>query len=274
MNEEEYRSHLAINWSLLKSLRVSPKQFQHDFYSRNKKTSTAMVIGTAIHTLVLEGEREFNERFAVYDGKRDKRTKAYQGFLETSGGRSVLSLSEYERICGAAEAVRAHPAFRKHIEPTEVIEQAVFWVDDETGIECKGRCDVATTRLVELKTTGDIDVRRFAANAARLGYHGQVAFYEDGLRTTGYPVSEAPIMIVVQQDPPFDVITYMVPNEVVDMGRRLYRNLLFQLRECRESGRWPGIAEDEISLNLPAWAETEALEEEPTFTMGGVALSL
>ena len=273
MDEREYRAHPAINWSLLKSMRVSAKQFQHDA-THPREPSSAMMLGLAIHALALEGVRALNERFAVWEGRRDPRTKAYQAFLEDAGDRTVLSVDEMRRVEAAAAALRAHPCAARHLESATATEHVVLWKDDDTGLDCKARVDLAGPRLIELKSTGDVVPRRFAATAARLGYHVQAAFYEDGLRATGHEITESPVLITVQQDAPHDVVVYAIPPDVIDQGRRIYKRLLSDLRECVEADEWPGLADGELTFNLPAWAYDEDETDEPVFTMGGVRMAI
>lgn len=274
-SDRSYRDLPGINWSRLKSIRVSPLQYRHDC-DHPREPSDAMLIGTAIHCLALEGPEAFAARFAVYEGRRDARTKVYQAFLADIGDRDVLKPDEANRAHGAAEAVIRHPIARRYVTAAGLdIEHAIQWTDEETGLRCKARVDIAGTRLVELKSSADVVPRRFASTAARLGYHAQMAFYEDGLRATGRDLPDSPILITVQQDPPYDVVVYDVPNDVVDQGRRVYRKLLRTLAECLETDTWPGIAGEELTYWLPAWADEDVLESEPepSFTMGGLKVA-
>ena len=267
-----YEDIQAVNWSTLKSLRVSPLQYRHDL-ERPRDPTPAMRMGVAIHMLALEPER-FDAAYAVWDGHR--RGKAWTEFRDDHADRYILTREEYERAHAAAAAVVTHPLARRHIIRADLeTERVLTWTDPETGLPCKGRCDLAGPRLAELKSTGDLTPHRFGAMAARLGYHGQLAFYEDGLRANGFEITDSPVLIAVQQDAPHDVAVYTVPHDVVDMGRRLYRRLLRLLRDCIEADSWPGLCTDEeLTLWLPPWADGDPDEAEPTFTMGGVELSI
>ena len=43
-----------------------------------------------------------------------------------------------------------------------------------------------------------------------------------------------------------------LPN-AVDKGMSLVIDCMQQLKECRKNNKWPGIAEEEIDLEFPAW---------------------
>lgn len=268
MTYAEYARIPAVNWSRLKSLRVSPLQYQHDLTAPREETGF-LRIGTTMHAYILEPET-FRDRFCVYEGAV-RRGKEWEAFKAANANATILIASEMEAAVGCAKAVLAHPVAAPFLRGG--FKEAVLqWEDAETGTKCKARLDIAGARLVDLKSAGQIGKRRFASQAASLGYHGQFAYYEDGLRANGIEPTGDPVMIVVQSEPPHDVITYRMPPHVIDAGRAEYRALLELLAECEESGVWPGVAPDElVDFELPAWAE---MDDEPlNLTMGGKLLA-
>jgi hypothetical protein len=111
----------------------------------------------------------------------------------------------------------------------------------------------------------------FANAVARYGYHAQLAWYLDGLRTNGIEVHDTPILVAVQSSPPHDVVTYHLPDHVVQAGRDEYRKLLVKVAECEASGDWPGIAPEELEMVLPEWGYQ--IDDEPlALTIGGAPL--
>jgi len=252
----------AIRWSNLRELRTSPKHYRHALVAQRERT-TAMLVGTAIHTAVLEPHL-FASRHPVFDGVR--RGKTWDAFVVDHPGAEILNLRETELVMSAAGAVLRDPIAQRHMRGSHT-EHTITWTDAETGALCKGRVDLVNGHLVELKSTGDAMPRRFAATAARLGYHGQIAYYLDGLAESGYATEGDPAIITVEQSAPWDVVVYTVPDTVIDLGRQLYRSLLRRLVECTERDEWPGIAEQEIELMLPAWASVG--DDVPSITLGG-----
>ena len=110
-------------------------------------------------------------------------------------------------------------------------------------------CDV----VVGLKTTRDLRPREFAAQAARLAYHWQWAFYYDGFeRITG--CKPAMVEIVVESAAPHAVAVYRIPDHVLERGRQEYRDALTTLAQCETSGVWPGPVVGEVEFDLPGWA--------------------
>lgn len=273
MSFEEYRAIKAVNWSTLKAMAVSPKQYRYAL-THSTGDTVALRVGRAVHCLLLEPE-EVRARYAIWDGER--RGRGYAAFVAEHRSSEVLTRAEYDHAHAAATAVQSHPVAAAYLG-NGATEQVLVWRDDATGMRCKCRVDELNGRLVEVKTTRFIEPRRFFADAARLGYHGQCAFYEDGVHATrtdaDTPLSEPTIMIAVQNEAPYDVAVYEMPDEAVDAGRALYSRLLKRLRECRDRKRWPGVCESEpLRFTLPAWAELDADGGRPTITLGGVPLT-
>lgn len=266
MTQEEYEGIQAVRWSTLRVLRVSPLHYRHALRSERPETA-AMRIGRAIHAFILEPDT-FHDRFVCYRGQR--RGKDWTGFASDHESKTILTEVEWKRAIGAGAAVHGHPCALSYLAGG-VQEHVLTWTDQETGIACKGRVDSAGEWLVDLKTTTVIEPRRFGSHAARLGVHGQLSFYLDGCRANDILVRDEPRIVVVQSEPPHDVVVYRVSRHVVDAGRDLYRELLGELKECRESGAWPGVSPDEIELIPPDWIyQDEPLE----LTIGGEAMEL
>lgn len=274
----DYFSIDAVNFSTLKYMSVSPKLYQHR-RKFPKRATSGMRLGTSAHTAVLEPDR-FMLDYALYEAPADEKTgkkksdrrgtKAYEAFVNAHHGKTVIKRDEYMQAIAIRDAVRAHPVARRYLESGHP-EAAIVWVDEETGLLCKGRvdwlCDDPDVP-VDLKSTGDITSFRFCRYASALDYHVQAAFYADGYARAAVKLKEGPRfkVIAVEQARPakgaayrpgehlHDVAVYNVPTEVLDAGRNDYREWMRRLIHCRETGRYPGYAEDgELDFQLPPW---------------------
>lgn len=262
---DSYRRLDGLNWTRLKSLRTSALQFKFDSEHPREETA-ALRIGVAAHALVLE-PAELERRFVVYEGKV-RRGKEWDAFQLANPGKIICNQTEWDNAIAAGKSVvanrHAHIYLRNGIH-----ELALTWKDEQTGLDLKCRADHAGPWLVELKSTGVIQPRLFAGLVARMGYHCQLAYQDEGLRANGIETYPEKIMIVVQSEAPFDVIVYRIPAHVVEVGRAEVRKLLARLVECRAKNTWPGIApEGTLEFSLPAWAlmgESEPLN----LTSGG-----
>lgn len=267
---EQYQAIDAVNWSSLKHMRQSPLHYRHA-RATPRTDMDAFRKGRAIHTLVLEPER-WHKDYCVWDGGR-RAGKKWDAFCAQLNGRTQLSMAEADAAHAAAQAVLSHPVARRHLQHG-AREQTIQWTDEATGLLCKARLDFVNGHLVDLKSAADVDPLRFAASCVRLGYTGQYAHYEAGLKSLGYELHQ-PAMIVVESGAPHEVLVYDVNNAFLEHGRLLRRKLLDRLAECIEADHWPGRCTDaELPLILPAWAEAELEDMTPPITMGGVALGL
>jgi hypothetical protein len=262
--ECEYGKLHGVNFSTLKELRRSPKHYRHRLVSPREATS-AMALGTAAHIAVLEPER-FLKEFVLWDQKTDKgRTRPRNGkdwddFEESARatGKQVLRVDEYDTAITLRDAVRDDDVAMKYLAMGKA-EIALQWVHEPTGTPCKGRVDWATKVdggpcIVDLKSARDVSPHWFSRAVAKLDYHVQLAFYADGYEAaTGIPPRV--VVVAVESGPPHDVVVYIVPSDVLQIGREVYGGLLDELKRCSGANDWPGHGQGvERTLNLPAWA--------------------
>lgn len=289
MSHEEYEAIDAVNHSLLKWMGVSPRHF--DFASRTPRPNTKVFgLGRAVHAAILEPERFLRDSVvctlsrgtkawelfealrsttdapAVYHGKV-RRGQAWEDFealhqgqviaLEKEwdivrqlieavrSGREVVTQQELDVALAAAKSVHDHPAASRLLTGGEA-EKAITWTDTDTGLNCKARLDYLRPEMVvELKSARDIRPRKFGFAATDLGYLSQLAFYCDGAG-----VDRAQV-VAVESAEPFDVVVYDVPGAALDAGRATYRGWLRRVAECRAAGRWPGISDATMEMELP-----------------------
>jgi hypothetical protein len=257
MPEPDYRALPALNISLLKEMRRSPKHFQHARHS--PKQSAPMRLGTAAHVATLEPER-YAKQFAVWDRRTEadamapRRGKHWDAFIFEHDGQTVITADEADLAQTIAAAVRSDPVAAPYLsagEPEVVIEWLAY------GRPCKGRADWLTTSaagptIVGLKTARDCRPFPFGVAAAKLGYHLQWAWYHDGYWMDRKSRPQM-VEIVVEPSPPHAVVVYSIPDDVIDQGRDEFEALVRQLDECEARNVWPGPAETEQILTLPSW---------------------
>jgi hypothetical protein len=265
----EYEQIPATNWSSLRSMRVSPKQYAHDLTAAREDTE-ALRIGLAAHSFLLEPDT-FRERYCCYRDSKSKgegARKKWEQFQADNADKVILSPDEFDRAMGAATAVLGHPVASSFFVGG-CTEMVVTWTDKETGIACKARVDQWLRHLVEFKTTRSIQPHMFRVDAARMGYHAQIAWYWDALKQHGVELEPGAILVTVHSEPPHDVVPYSVSEHVIEVGRTIYRELLIKLKRCQETGCWPGISDELIDFDLPEWAYPK---DDMKLTMGGLPL--
>jgi hypothetical protein len=264
----DYAAIPAHSISALKNLRTSPKHYRYAM--AHPKTSPALTLGTAAHCAVLEPER-FERDFAIWNhrtktGRMAPRNgAAWDEFAAQAkeDGRVVLTVDEETEARDIQAAVRGNPDAMRYLESGDP-EISMEWETsvvraegESTPFRCKGRADWLTyvdgePCLVGLKTARDHRHFVFGSAAARLGYHLQWAFYNDGYkRIVGrYPRT---VEIVVESAGPHDSAVYTITDDIIQQGREEYRDLLRLHAQCNESGEWPGVYQSEQILTLPSW---------------------
>lgn len=245
------------SWSTLKFYDKSPAHYLHAVLNPPERTP-AMLIGSALHCRVLEPDK-FPERYAVAPSGLDRRTKAgkeaWAAFEAESAGKEILTADQAEQVEGMAAALLAPGSVSaKLLARCEHREQTIRWNDLHTGLSCKGVVDAfGEDFALDIKTTDDASSRAFSRALYNYQYHGQAAFYVDGLRLNGCPVSNF-LFIVVEKTPPFGICAYACTEEVLGAGRLLYQRLLDLHSTCLAAEEWPGYPNMVQEIELPAWA--------------------
>ena len=250
MNHADYTAIDAVNWSTLKHMRDSPKAYRHACDNPRADTA-ALRFGRAVHCMLLTPESFCNE-FVVFDDAR--RGKKWNKFEAESAGRTILKPEERKAADFVVSAVLDCAAAKQYLIGASC-EVPITWTHDETELKCKARPDaVKGSVLVELKTTTSADARRFGNEAARYGYHMQLAHYWMGLDANGVR-PEKIVLIAAEKNPPYDVSVFVMDDIALGLARDDVSALLRRVRECTDLGQWPGRYPDEQLLSLPTWTE-------------------
>lgn len=255
----------SVAWTNLAKMRISPKHYKQYTTAKWKGTprppSQPMLLGLAVHTLVLEPHL-YEHNFIPWEGSRNSKAfKEFSLYVRKYTNCKIISQENHETALKMADAVKSHPVAKKHLRNVDP-EKRIDWVDEETGLPCKGFLDNWTGRYFgELKTVSGKQFmpEKYKRSSADKLYHGQLAFYQDGLQKLGYD-PDPPVVITVESSAPYDVVVYKVDEEVLNEGRYLYRTLINKLKECMEHDYWPGIAEEhELTLTMPPWHKPEVI---------------
>lgn len=264
---ERYTSLERANISTLKEMARSPLHYRYRL--AHQKETQALAMGRSAHMSILEPER-FEAEIVVWDEVTDggkmspRRGQKWDAFCAANAGKTVVPPAEHRFACNVRDAVRAKPVARKYLGdgPREL---TMLWQDAETGFACKGRLDLLThidgvDVIVGIKSARDLDPRAFSNQAARLLYHLQWSYYFDGYSTITGKEARA-VELVVESSAPHDVVAYVIPSEVIEVGREEYRGLLAKLGECQRTDRWPGRANNEVLFELPKYLQQDDDED-------------
>lgn len=254
VSNRDYHADPALGSTSLKTLATrTPAHYIHD--KTHPKFSDAFTLGTAAHSLILEGDTTGIE-VVFADNWLTKAAKEAKAAALAAGKQPLLA-KEMTQVQAMQYAVMNHPTARELFTGHKA-EQSVFW--DEDGLMLKCRPDAwKPGQLIDLKTTVNADPREFGKTAHNFGYHQSAAHYIDGVKeATGEELPFA--FVLVEKTAPYLVSVVELDWEAIDLGRALNDRAKRTYRECTASGKWPGYPPaDPIELPTYAVHETEDL---------------
>lgn len=269
---EAYLAIEAVNKSSLDFMGQTPAHFFANVLDparEVRKATPAMELGVAIHSAILEPDK-FVELYCCEPIGAPKRPTARQweakkpspetleaiefwdNFETVNQGREVLSVSDWVTCQMVKDAVSKHPAGRMLLEVGDP-EVVLVWRDPVEGVLCKGRVDWLTPgAIVDFKSTQDAGPEAFSKQVANRGWDVQAAWYADAYKTlTGEEVTF--VFGAVEKTKPFACGFYYAGPDMLEVGRRTYRERLRKFAECKRNQYWPGYPEELTELKLPSW---------------------
>jgi exodeoxyribonuclease VIII len=267
MDNESYHRHPAVSKSRLDSIARSPLHYWAKHLDPNRwpaEATPAMVIGSAVHTSVLEPD-EWDANYAVTPAGINRRTNAgkaeWDVFTTAAGSRTVISREDADLVGKITEGVFAHPAAGGLLGLPGKAETSLFWKDAETGLECKCRPDFLLddgSTIVDLKTTESASPADFMQSIVKFRYHVQAAWYLHGVEQATGKRPEQFVFVCIEKRPPFACAVYVAAPEMVQIGWDTARANLNRLAECMAADAWPGYSDQVELINLPAWMRPKA----------------
>lgn len=272
------------------------------------KETPAKALGTAIHMCILEPER-FDKTYvqepqpkdypdALDTGDQYKEACKVNG-LKVSGtkaelkGRLILAGfkqedffdSVYDRITAGKQVlkpqdmyacmkvssrVRSNPTAKALFDPLEgKPEVSIFWTDEDTGVDCRGRLDwyLDYGTIVDIKSTLNAGPENFSHSVLKYRYWVQAAMYMDGLKALHQEPRDF-VFAAWEKYPPYASAFYYATPELLDAGRKEYKRLLKLYKQCVESDNWPGYSLKLEPLVLPNYSIVGEETEEKDWLEG------
>lgn len=258
LNETAYHADRSLTATLGRSLSVSgaktlltdPARFLYE-RENGRPPKDVFDEGTLAHELILRG---CDDRIRIIDAY-DWRSKAAQDAKKAAHAARLVPAHRGTLLMASkvAASVRRN-ALAAGILSQGTPEQSMFWVDEETGITCRGRIDWARDNaLVDVKTAayGKATASAFAREAANFDYPMQAAHYIDGYEVlTGRRVPF--LFLVVEKEPPYMVRVFQLSEYDLESGRDRIREARRLFAEYESNG-YPDDSTDIHTLQLPSW---------------------
>lgn len=238
----------------------TPRKFYEEM-TTVRPYNPAFEIGHAAHTLMLT----VGDPFEVVDAD-SWRTKDAKEARDAAlqAGKTPLLTKEYAQVRAMADAILEHPVTGELFTRNDtVMEQSLYWKDEQTGVACRARPDLAVndwSLIVDYKTTVSADPKEFAKSIAKYGYHQQQAWYCEAVETlTG--IRPEFVFVCQEKTPPYEVSLIQLDADAVRIGGRLNEDARTIYAACMDSGVWPSYPTSVQVVGLPAWALRQADQE-------------
>lgn len=251
MSNSDYHALPHLSSSGAKTIAL---QSLADFKYAERKETTAMLIGSAAHTLTFEPHKA--DEIWEWAGRRAG--KEYNEFKASAdaAGAIILNTAEYDKVHRLAEAVRANTAAAELLSGDLVCEASVLTQDALTGVEMRARPDgwrKDIACLLDLKTTIDPSPEGFARQAANLGYHIQESFYRRVMELDGHEVDRF-IFIAVGKDAPYKVGIYELDAESLNEGDAAVQYALEQYAIAQANNEWTYDYGELMTIRIPPFS--------------------
>lgn len=250
--QQHQRQSDPVRFSCLKQMSRSPAHYLESL--KGRPDSAAMRIGRLVHIAA------FGQTPLIYDGSR--RGKAWEQFDAEHSGEDIFTAAEQQSADPIVESLLDNPAHwhAKELLTSGVAEKRLDWT--WLGRACRGTPDVAGEFLVDLKTTRNAHPEHFKRDALWRSYHGQLAYYRQGMLLSGLQPPSECYIVAVETSPPYAAVVLRLTERTLEQGERLCRLWMEQLLACEASGQWPGYVQSVVDWEIEAEVDLIFGEEE------------
>lgn len=258
----------SVTSSTLKILHEQSPAHAYHYLTKGRPPKDYFDLGSAVHVLTLGEGREL----AVWDGTwQTKEGKAFKQAAYAADKIPVLA-EQGRAIRGMVAALRAHPRLAPWLPTGQfTAEVVVVWRDEDTGMMCRAMLDAVPhfsqiLRAYDIKTCQRADPDSISRALVSYRYDMQRAHYVAGLyalRDLGL-LTFAEVrydLAFVEKDAPHVVTVRPIGEQTQAWAAEHRRDALRRLRDCKESGVWPGFDSPDpadensyIPIEAPYWA--------------------
>ena len=299
---DAYHACSALSKTKLDVFRDSPLLFKKRFITRelSSEKTDALIVGGAVDTLALEGQKEFNSRYAIEPDDSPRRpTKAQIAALKKSPaalesidywtrydaenkGKDVLTDKQFALVKRCADALHANETFARFMQFGE--SQVTFRIPGHRfALQCRPDrwleegCDLTDGMpcIVDVKTIAELPADNpdhLARHIGNFGYHRGAYLYPEIVSTVlKYKSGYRPpfILALVEKREPHAVLIRVVDQVAIDVGEREVSESLDRLKKCLADNFWPESWEAPMSpVSLTSYYVRKSAESVPTNLWG------
>tara|TARA_A100001015_G_scaffold25382_1_gene28536 strand:- start:45 stop:929 length:885 start_codon:yes stop_codon:yes gene_type:complete len=251
MDNAYYHQSPGVSSSTLRRFRQSQLHAMQEVV----EPTTAMQIGSAAHSLIVEGENAFNKEVAVISGspytnanKQLKRDYLDRGMLViTQDKRDMLFQMKDNLIEEARKFLDVDQGEYPGVF-VKPYENALYWWEQDVLL--KLRSDVIrypviqpysdeSIVVIDYKTTSDCSVSGFTRSIRRYQYDLQAAFYRRGYQKAGFKVEDF-LFVAQETKHPYATKIFKMNDEDMDRGWEQLEKSLVDFKAVKD-GEKPSI---------------------------------
>ena len=243
----------GLSQSKIKAFELDPNYMYRSCISGElkRKGSSAMTTGREVDSILTEVDKFQNTIIAPYSDFRSKEAREWKADQEALG-KTVLKEDEYEDVMAIAIAIQSTSIW-KDIEKNYIMQDILIVEDNELGphFDCLyGKPDAykienGVCHLLDLKTSNDIDRRKFFYKAKELGYFKQLYFYSELLKHKYPEIKEFKYSFVVAETKePYRVKLYSIKNQLIEEQEDEMQYLITQIANTTDFSK-PDITWDD-----------------------------
>ena len=284
--EWEYRKEESNNQSSFKHILKSPAHYQAQL-KKKRITTPAMALGTAVHTLLLDGRKAFDSSYfdkgkeakdltapeikeelekKGIEFKKSAKKADLEALLYPDGKpvdrRTGLSEDDYADVEGMASSLQ-RVAYFDPSQPDYIKDNEVSIYFEWEGVRFKARLDRIDFErkvVIDVKTSDSVEEFKFAWKSVDLGYIFQAGLYRKAAEIAfggdwGFEFA------VVEKQAPYIADIFVADEEFLQEGRNQCLKAIGLYKACTETQRWPTPDVTIKKLGLPSGYRPVILEE-------------
>lgn len=261
-----YHESEGLSSSGLKLFKRAPIYYYDRYLAPDResaKETPALLLGTQIHTAVLEPDRYFRDYYPLPE-KYDLRTKQGKADFEyheakaKAENKQVISAESHDICQRIAEAIHESAAASFFFTEDGDVEKSYYWLDEKTGVLCKCRPDKLLTGFpitIDLKSSTDCSPLAFARDVYNYGYHISAEFYRRGIAAVTGRQIDTFIWPVFEKERPYACAFYQASPAMLEYAAAEIDRLLEKFAACQKECVWEGYPDEVSVIELPAWVK-------------------
>lgn len=242
---KEFIEKRPLSYSKLKEFRKSPRHYVASWEKPFVETD-AMLLGSAVDCLLIDGEDEFNRQYSVYSKfeKRSNDAKAEWANMVNKARAENKRLITKELVLQAQECVKAvqeYPEARPFLNMRRK-HPRLTWRDRETKLPCVGVPDwdcLIDDQLfiVDLKVPNTADPEDFTRDAWSWEYFLQVGAYLEAYKNTSFQFPYF-VFIAVESSELHNVSINFVESKYAEFCREEFLGTVKAFKYCLDNDLW------------------------------------